>query len=788
MRTILSPLAVLAVVAAMAGSAWADGMIVPVRPDLRVRGNWAVKYHHVNITVRDQVAEVHIDQAFVNLGSSDLEVEYMFPIPPGAAIDKMTLLADGKEMTGKLLKADEARKIYEDIVRKKKDPALLEYVGYGLYKTSVFPMPPGKERKIIIHYTVVCKKDRDLVEVFYPLSTEKFSAKPIDDVTVTVDIKGHGSIGPVYSPTHDLKVDRESVDHVKVSYKVTNAIPNTDFKVLYQDGSGDIGATVISHKPKADKDGYFMLLVSPKAKVEASKIAPKDIVFVLDHSGSMSGEKLKQAKASLKWILENLNPGDRFNVVSFSDSVDLLFTAQLVDADKQHVAKGVDMVERIDATGGTNIKEAMDVAMALLKKEDKARPAYIVFLTDGKPTVGKTNDKDILEGARDANKAGARLFCLGVGYDVNARLMDKLSQDNRGLCDYIKPNEALEGKVSGLYAKIKNPVVTDLAIKFDGATVKDMYPRELGDLFEGDQLVVLGRYEKGGPSQLVITGQYQGQPKTFEYSMDLAKQSEDISNAYVERIWAMRRVGYLMDQIALHEKDDNKELIDELVRLARDYGIMTPYTAFLAEEDTHLADSVELRKAGEDAGRRMKEDSITGASGQMNAQVRNELRLESKAYGPSAMAAPATPGAPMSSGGSVGGSVMARSARSSSVPPPSQPTNGYTYAANSAQMVGNASQGAYEAGQQEVFTNVRQVSNQTLYRRGNQWYTPDLAKVDVNKDAANVKTVKQFTDEYFDLTRSNNAEQNQVLASQQPGEELLVSLRGQAYRILPATE
>lgn len=758
-----------ALLAVPAGQARGDGMIVPVRPDLRVRGEWAVKYHHVDITVRDQVAEVSVDQAFVNLGKTDLEVEYLFPIPPGAAIDKMTLIADGKELPGRLLKADDARRIFEQIVRQKKDPALLEYVGYGLYKTSVFPLPPGKQRQVIVHYTQVCKKDRDLVEVMYPLNTEKFSAKPIEEVRVSLDIKGRNTIGPVYSPTHDLNVERPEPTRVKAVYKVKNATPDTDFQVFYQDGSGDVGATVLSYKPKADEDGYFLMLVSPKpasADDAARKVLPKDIVFVFDHSGSMSGEKISQARNSLTWILRNLNADDRFNVVSFSDSVDLLFTDKLVDANKDRIDRAVDMVERIGAAGGTNIEAALKVALDVLPTDSK-RPAYVMFLTDGKPTVGDTTEKGILASVEAENKdRQARLFSLGVGYEVNARLLDRLSQDNHGVSAYVKENEALEGKVSGLYAKIKNPVMTDLSFSLGDIRTRQVYPGALGDLFDGDQIVVAGRYEGGGKADLVIRGKLLGEQRAFEYPVALDTRSTDIANAFVERIWAMRRVGYLMDEITLH--GENKELVDELVRLARDYGIITPYTAFLAEEDTHLGDELYLRKEGAAAGARLRATGVSGEAAQRNAAVRGNLKSMEQA------APSARPAEPVFAG----------------VPAP--PSGAAAASGPMGRMIGNTSQYLYEKDAAEVAVNVRQVGVQTLYRRkadGNvQWYTPELAKVDVVKDTADVKTIRQFSDAYFELAAANNALENQVLATQQSGEELLLSLRGQTYRILPPEE
>ncbi|MHC4717275.1 MAG: VIT domain-containing protein, partial [Planctomycetota bacterium] len=345
-------LTVTAMVLAACTAAWGDGMIVPVRPDAPIRGHWSVKYHHVKITVRNQVASVHIDQAFENHAPRDMEVEYLFPIPPGAAIDSLTMVVDGKELPGKLMEAKEARRIYESIVRKKKDPALLEYMGYGLYRTRAFPLQKGKPANVVVTYTSVCRKDHDLVEVFYPLNTEKYSAKKIEDVKVDVDIKARADITAVYSPSHELEVKRKSPRRVLASYHVKDALPDTDFQVYYKAADEKIGATVLSHRRDEKKDGYFLVLVSPNPKTSAVHVASKDLVIVLDHSGSMAQHgKMDQAREALRQVLGSLGPEDRFNVVTFCDSVDTIF-GKLTAAGKEQVAEAVDVLDRLHPTGG----------------------------------------------------------------------------------------------------------------------------------------------------------------------------------------------------------------------------------------------------------------------------------------------------------------------------------------------------------------------------------------------------------------------------------------------------
>ena len=742
---VVSIIGCLLVLLGMAGAAAGDGLIVPVRPEIRVRGNWAVKYHRVNIRVRDQVASVSIDQAFVNTGRARMEVEYLFPVPPEAAIDSMTLLVGGKEYAAKLLKADEARRIYESIVRQKKDPALLEYAGFGLYKTRAFPLDPGKPMRVQVTYKDVCKKDGDLVGVWYPLNTEKFSARKIEEVEVTVDIKAKSDILAPYSPTHGITVKRKAPAHVVVTYGAKNALPTQDFQVYYEASAKDVGATVITHMPEAGKDGHFMLLVSPNPRTAATRVWPKDVVIVLDKSGSMGGEKIRQAKEALGFILNNLNAKDRFNVVIYSDTVEAFYEG-LAKVSKAQVADALDRVDAIDASGGTDIHAALQTGLKLLPTDaSRSRPKYVLFVTDGLPTMGKTDEKAILADTKNANACGARLFSFGVGYDVNVRLLDKLAAENHGKSAYVKKKEPVGPKITALYSKIKNPVMTGLKIKLQGVRIRDGYPREIGDLFDGDQIVLAGRYDwrdadKLGPeraTQLVITGMYEGQKRGFEYPVTLRAAGKDMRYAFVEKLWATRRVGFLMDQIQLYGK--SKEVIDELVRLSMKYGIITPYTSFLADERTVLSEGLEVRRKALSAAKPMA-TTITGGRAQADAAARGELNDADR---------PATAGAGFAE----------------------------------EQLVGHDDVAKYTAGKKQNVRNMRNFSQQAVYRRGRVWLAANAADLDLEKDKSKIQEIKRFSEEYFKLVRANRRDENEILASQREGEELVIRLRGQAYRI-----
>jgi Ca-activated chloride channel family protein len=717
---------------------FADGLIVPIRPDLRVRGSWAVKYHQVHIRVRDQIADVSIDQAFVNTGSGVMEVQYLFPIPPMAAIDSLTLVMDGKELKGRILSAEEARRAYEEIVRTKRDPALLEYVNYGLYRTSAFPLLPGKEVRVAIHYTDVCRKDGEVVEVFYPLNTEKFSARPVEEVEVKVDLLEKDPIAAVYSPTHSVTIDRPAPEHVIASYKVTNDLPASDFRLMYQPAKGTIGATVLSYRPKDTEDGYFLIMVSPKPRAEKNAVSPKDLVLALDRSGSMSGSKIEQAKSSLIYILRNLNPGDRFNVIVYNDSVEALFP-ELVSNTRDNVEKALAMVDRIHPSGGTNMHDALGAAVKEVGSgAAERRSRYIFFLTDGLPTVGQTSEGAILKDTLTANATNARIFAMGIGYDVNVRLLDRLAAENRGVTNYVKEREPLEPRISSLYAKLKNPVMTDLALTWNGVKTVMTYPQAVPDLFDGDQILLAGRYDRPGSANVVLTGTYLGKSQTFRYSAEFAKTSDKFSYAFVEQLWAVRRIGFLLDQIQLNGK--SAEVVDELVRLSKQYGIITPYTSFLADERTDLASESSLRRQGELAAQDLS-TGIVGGVAQMNAANRAAMNQATLAPSPSSV--------------SAGG----------------------------AKQFGLSKLASYESDRTERLAGVQNVGNRALYRRGQQWIDSSVADRPVAALNAAAKTIVQFSEEYFRLAAASSPAENQILSVQQPGEELIVLIRGQLYRI-----
>lgn len=566
----------------------------------------------VRTHISDQLAVTSIDQEFYNPNPVRLEGMFVFPVPQGAHLDKFAMEIDGKKVEAELVSADKARGIYEDIVRKLRDPALLEYAGMDMFKVRIFPIEPNSRKRISLSYTQLLASDNGLVAYTLPLSTEKFSCQPVKNITVKVDLQTKRPLKSIYSPSHTVEVKREGPNRATAAYETSNSQNETDFALYFAAEKDELGVNLLTYRT-AGEDGYFLLLASPGLDLKDGQVVAKDVVFVLDTSGSMAGKKLDQAKKALQFCVENLNDGDHFELIRFSTEVEPLFS-KLVEANKQNRQRAEEFVDRLKPMGATAIDDALRTALALqpgrtrhdegrersadaMSNSKSARPFVIIFLTDGRPTIGLTDEDQIVTNVKHENDGRTRVFCFGIGTDVNTHLLDKITESTRGFSQYVLPEEDLEVKVSSFFSKIKEPVMTNPTLKFSGEIrAGKLYPSTLPDLFKGEQLVLVGRYSGQGDSAAVLEGSVNGGLKRFAY--DLNFPAESGANDFIPRLWATRRVGYLLDEIRLH--GENSELRDEVSELARKYGIVTPYTAYLIVEDERRRDvPVRLRSMPE---------------------------------------------------------------------------------------------------------------------------------------------------------------------------------------------
>jgi len=710
-------------------------IIIPPHPIPRPQprpAEYKIESVEVRANVTDQRADVQFSQVFHNTGSQQLEAQLYFPLPDEATISGLTLLVDGKELAGKLLKKEEARKIYEETIRRQRDPALLEYIGQGLYRTSVFPVPAQGKRTVEVRYSQLLRKQDGLVSLLLPIGTTRHSHRPIDTMNIRVRIETTEPLKNIYSPTHQIDIQRPDDMHADCRLELKAVRSPDDLRILFGSQPGPVGLNVLSYRPSDSEPGYFALLASPDIQHRDAAPIDRTLVFVFDRSGSMTGKKFSQSQEALRFLIRQLHPGDVFNIVAY-DSVVESFRPELQKVDEATLKAALGFVDGLYAGGSTNIDGALQTALQMLT--DKNRPGYVLFMTDGLPTVGELHEQKIASHARDANKVDARLFCFGVGFDVNSRLLDRLSHSQRGVSVYVRPTENIETQVSSLYGKIGSPRLTNLSVTFeldraaetDQPEITRTYPKEMTDLYQGEQLVYVGRYRHGGPAKVTLKGNLAGETKTFSTTVDLAsKTSAGDARGFVEKLWATRRIGEIIDELDL--KGHNQELVDELVQLSIKHGILTPYTSFLAEEDVRLADrESNVRRANDETLRQ-----LSRASGKAGfSQRAYKMQLQNATTAGPASAASGLPELAIIS----------------------------------------------QSQQQKVQTRGRK----TFFQKNNQWQD---ATVTAEQTAQAIRIV-QFSQEYFDLAAAHGGVLAKYIAFEEP---VLVNLEGKTYQIVPETE
>ena len=728
---------------------WPPRPIPPPQP--HVFAPFEVTYVKVNTRITDQVAVTAVDQEFYNPNAARLEGTFVFPVPKGAHLDKFTMEIDGKQVEAELLSSDKGRSIYEDIVRKMRDPALLEYADRDLFKVRIFPFEPNSRKRITLSYTELLKSDNNLVSYSLPLSMEKLSSKPIRNVSVKVSLDTQRPLKSIYSPTHLVEIKRDGPNRATAGYEASDLQPESDFTLYFAPEKDVLGVNLLAYR-SSGQDGYFLLLASPGVDVAQKDVVPKDVVFVLDTSGSMAGKKIEQAKKALQFCVENLNDNDRFEILRFSTEVEPLFD-KMADASRANRDRAETFVKNLPATGGTAVDDALKKALSLQNRASQARPFVVVFLTDGRPTIGLTDEKQIVTNVKRENDGHTRIFCFGIGTDVNTHFLDNVAEETRALGQYVLPEEDIEIKVSNFFAKIKEPVLVNPTLRFTGdiRTTK-LYPAALPDLFKGEQLVLVGRYSGQGDSAISVEGTANNATRKFTYEVRFPAESSQ--NEFIPRLWATRRVGYLLDEIRL--RGESSELRDEVTDLARKYGIVTPYTAYLIVEDEKRRDvpqamrsmqRLELDTRAREAAQSSYDSfrsQVTGAGAVADAMSSSALKSAPTAPEAASQArflsgamgggGGGRGGGGMGGGGGIGGGYAGRGVGGAGARPATAP--------------GAAQPPPSQEERLAQYTEMTQfVAGKNFFQNGDQWLDADIQK------SPNAKKVRlQFgSTEYFDF-------------------------------------
>jgi Ca-activated chloride channel homolog len=711
---------------ALSAGARAQGdrsILPPLPPHPVIQRDLTLTDMRVDVRIDGAVARTTIRQTLRNDGSRVAEGQYMLPLPRGASVSNFSLQDGDTRLDAKLLPADEARTTYQEIVRTMRDPGLLEYQDSATYSVAVFPFQPGQSRSIEVTFQQALGGTTDLVAYQLPLRWAGWSRlgqyNEGANFVLSYEINSSFPLGSVSSPTYGVSVNRQGDQRAFGSYESRVTHFGNDFTLNIGRRTGEFAATMSLQPGASGEDGYFLLSLLA-ALPRQDKHVPKDVLFILDKSGSMEGDKIVQAKGALHFVLNQLREGDRFNILYYSDAVMPLFDG-LREVSADNIGQAKSTVDALTADGGTAIYDALTAGSRQLKVGE--RPAYALFLTDGLPTVGNTNVDEIIAAAKQNFDPRAKLFAFGVGYDVNTTLLDSLSYNHHGTATYVQPGENLESKVSEFYSRMASPALVDVALDIDGLDEYDLMPRSLPDLFHNNEIFVTGRYRGQAARSVTVSlrGTTGGSSKTL--TAQVAPLTGEGHSA-AARLWATRKVSWLIDQVRL--KGDNKELVDEIERLATRFGIVTPYTSFLITEPG--MDRRERLQALEENIMLARDDE----SGQY-AVGRSATNQANQAYD--------TAAAPQAAGQTAG-------AKAAPAPAP---------AAEPIEVFGMNGDGDYEAEREELRRSGRADQSSTVNYVGSQTFLRELENerlrwVDARyEQTQRTLRVQTYSDAYFDL-------------------------------------
>ncbi|MBA2688986.1 MAG: VWA domain-containing protein [Gemmatimonadaceae bacterium] len=548
------------------------------------------KNSDVRVELIDRVLRYEVTETFINRGDRVGEADYMFPLPKGAALQDLKLSVNGEMVSGETMSAERARSIYEEIVRQRRDPALLEWMGYGLLRARIFPIAPGEEKKVVVRFQVVSPREGDALRIDFFRGANnrgRTGDDPEGTTSFALSYPASANFGTAYSPTHSVSTynrgSRRSVEVRDARGEITLLVPVRR--------TSQPAISLLANAP-GNGDGFALITLSPPAI--ARRAVPRDITFVIDVSGSMSGKKIAQARAAGKQLLNSLSAVDRFRLIDFATDV-RSFRDGWSTANSGNIRAAERYLDALDASGSTNISGALDEALAQSVERD--RLPIILFLTDGQPTVGEHNG-DLIAARVARNRGARRLFTFGVGADLNISLIEQLALEGRGTASFVRPDESVERAVGIVAERLTNPVVTDLRVNVDGVRLRKMHPAGAVDVFAGEDMVLLARYEGSGNATLRFEGTTANGPVTWSSAVNFPDRSRD--NPFVARLWATQRVGYLSAE--KRKQGSSSEIDAEIRELGERFGIPTEFSSYLVVEPGMRVSAQMNRRAGVVAG------------------------------------------------------------------------------------------------------------------------------------------------------------------------------------------
>jgi Ca-activated chloride channel family protein len=547
--------------------------IVRTRTDVRVR-------------LTDRVLRYEVDERFVNRGNTVGEADYVFPLPKNAAFQDLQLEINGELVSGETFGADEARRMYEEIVRKQRDPALVEWIGQGMLRARIFPIAPGEEKRVLVRFQSVAQREGDALRVDYfgggaTTDLSRSSGQGGGAVHLTLTYPNNTGLGRAYSPTHELDTrGGGSETEVVVQGDARNAT------LLIPVARANAPAISVLANAPGREDGFVMVTVAPPDQGRRASVTPRDITLVLDVSGSMAGAKMNQARAAGRQLLETLEPRDRFRLIDFSTDVHT-FRDDYVPATPENVQAARRYLDGLEAAGSTNIEGAIRETMR--GQTESGRLPLVLFVTDGEPTIGERNPERLVDMATSTTApsrsgqggARARLFTFGLGADVNVTLLEQLALEGRGTSQFVRPDESVERAVGLVASRLVDPVLTDVHVHAEGpVSLTKMQPAAGLDLFAGQDLVVFARYTGDGPARIVVDARQNGRAVHWTTMANFPDRAPE--NPFVARLWASQRIGFLSADRRRH--GGSPELDAEIRTLGERFSIPTEFTSYFVRE------------------------------------------------------------------------------------------------------------------------------------------------------------------------------------------------------------
>jgi Ca-activated chloride channel family protein len=537
-----------------------------------------IEEHDVQVMINNGVAVTRVTQVFRNTEKRQVEALYTFPVPKGASVANFSMWINGKEMVGEVLEKKRAREIYNSYKQRRRDPGLLEQVDYKTFEMRIFPINAGAQQKVQIVYYQELNIDHDQATYVYPLAT--VTRRDIDSRTtgkfaINLQVKSAIPITTIESPSHgeSFVIVNHADTYGQASLETTGGSLAADVVVHYGLARPKTGLDLITSR-QSGQDGFFLLTLTA-GKELAAQDQGMDYVFLLDISGSMSNDsKLVMSKNSVEAFVAELSDADRFEVMTFNVSPNTLF-GQLRPATGEIKASAREFMRSQQARGGTVLTPAMETAY---KYGDPDRTLNVVILSDGMTEQKERQTLLQLIGSRPRN---ARVFCIGVGNEVNRPLLEQMAQDSGGLAAFISRGDNFKRQAQAFRRKLMRPVAADLQIQFDGVRVTDVAPRTLPNLYHGSPIRIYGRYSGKGDAKVSLKANVQG--VEMNQSAVLPFPASDPQNPEIERMWAWKRVDQLLKQA--DRTGSRQQVLDEIIRLGEGYSIVTEYTSFLVLEN-----------------------------------------------------------------------------------------------------------------------------------------------------------------------------------------------------------